>query len=278
MTLTDLFTDADYGFRFRFERSEPGEFFRPTPEHRVLISQRSHWLETDPSRYAALLPQGTVLLDETVEFARRQGIVSPDSTDLHDAFQAARKRCLSLGRTWEPDFLLLALEPDDTVRLVGGCVCFPSSWSLEEKMGHPIETIHRIVPGLNAALGAQIHGFLAKLRPGAAWRRSNWGLSRTAELNQHPARRLPRLDDTIRLDEVWLRVEHQALLALPRSKGILFGIRLALHPLAEICADRALASRLVRALATMPEAMARYKGLATARERLIALLTTANHM
>ena len=274
MTLTELFPEADYGFRLRFERSEPGEFFRPTAEHRDLISQRSHWLETEPSRYAALLPQGVPLLNETIEFALAQNVVCPDLT-LTNTPDEAWGRCLTLGKNWEPDFLLLALEPADTVRLVGGCVCFPSSWSLEEKIGHPIEAIHEIVPGLNATLGAQIHGFLAKLRPGVAWHRSNWGLSRTAELNQHPARRLPRLDDTIRLDEVWLRVEHQALLALPRSKGILFGIRLALHPLADVCADRALASRLVRALGTMPEVMAKYKGLATARERLIALVREA---
>ena len=275
MTLTELFPEADYGFRLRFERSDPGELFRPTPEHQDLMSQRSHWLEAEPSRYAALLSQGVPLLDETVEFATAQGVVSPDLSAVSDTFPEAWQRCLSLGKTWEPDFLLLYLEPNDTVRLVGGCVCFPSSWSLEEKMGHPIENIHGVVPGLNATLGSQIHGFLAKLRPGVAWHRSNWGLSRTAELNQHPARRLPSLDDTIQLDEVWLRVEHQALLALPRSKGILFGIRLALHPLAEVCADRTLASRLVRALRTMPEAMARYKGLGTARERLIALVRGA---
>ena len=110
------------------------------------------------------------------------------------------------------------------------------------------------------------------MKPNIAWQRTNWGLSRSAELNQHPERALPRLDATVHLEEVWLRVEHQALVALPRNHGILFGIRIAIHPLAELKQDPAVASRFSRALQTMPEDMAQYKNLAAARSTIIALL------
>ena len=270
MNLTDLFPDADYQFSFRFERAPAGQFFRPTAAHDGLVAERRRWLERDPGRYAGLLPEGVPLLEETIAFARIEGTLRSD--DLAQAPGQTWERCLELGRTWEPDFVLLTVAPDTTVRLVGGCVCFPSSWSLEEKLGQPIEAIHGIVPGLNAALGSRIHGFLAKLRPGIGWLRSNWGLSRGAELNQHPVRGLPRLDAAVRLEEVWLRIEHQALVALPETKGILFGIRLALLPFREIRRDEILASRVARALATMPEEVARYKGLTGARERLLEFL------
>src|SRR5205823_30792 len=120
--------------------------------------------------------------------------------------------------------------------------------------------------------GNQIHSFLSKLRPGIAWLRANWGLSRSPELNQHPHRKLPRLDGDARLDEIWLRVEHQALVSLPRTQGVLFGIRIAVHPLTAIREDRPVAERFSRALKSMPEAMAQYKNIATARDRVLALL------
>jgi hypothetical protein len=176
---------------------------------------------------------------------------------------------------WEPDFLLLCLGPDAAVRLVGGCVCFPSSWSLEEKIGKPIELVHDVVPGLNSSIGPQIHSFLTKLKPDIAWLRSNWGLSRSPELNQHPSRNLHRLDETVSLEDVWLRIENQALVALPLSKGVLFGIRLDIRPLATVCQNQEFARRLARALRTMPEEMARYKGLDRARARLLTLLPGA---
>jgi hypothetical protein len=119
-----------------------------------------------------------------------------------------------------------------------------------------------------------IEKFLTKLRPGSAWQRSNWGLSRSPELNQHPARKLPRLDESVTASEVWLRVENQALVSLPRSGGILFGIRIKNYPLDAITGDRALCRLIARALETMPEDVAAYKGIAAARDRLTQLLNS----
>jgi hypothetical protein len=158
------------------------------------------------------------------------------------------------------------------MKLLGGCVCFPSSWSLEEKMGRPLDFIHRVVPGLNEQLGKPIAQFLRRMTPDIAWLRANWGLSRSAELNQHPRRALPRLDATVQPDEVWLRVEHQALVALPTTGGVLFGIRVMVHSLTEVKRDPDAARGLHRALQTMPEAMAIYKGIAPARSALLGIL------
>jgi hypothetical protein len=139
-------------------------------------------------------------------------------------------------------------------------------------MGRPLELIHDVVPGLNEQLGARIGTFLRRMAPGMAWQRANWGLSRSAELNQHPARALPRLDATVTADEVWLRVEHQALVALPKTEGVLFGIRIAVHPLARVKMDPAAVAGLRRALQTMSAEMAGYKNLATARDAIIGML------
>jgi hypothetical protein len=53
-------------------------------------------------------------------------------------------------------------------------------------------------------------------------------------------------------------VEHQALVALPRSGGVLFGIRIALHRLDAVVRDVAAAAGLRRALGSMPPEVAAY--------------------
>ena len=147
MTLADLFPDQDYRFSFRFERAEPGVFFGHTSGHDDLIAQRRQWLDTAPRRHAALLPEGVPLLDEAIDLARLWATVAPEFPDISNAPERAWSRCLALGVWWEPDFLLLKTEPGGTAHLVAGAVCFPSSWNLEEKIGHPIAAIHAVVPG-----------------------------------------------------------------------------------------------------------------------------------
>lgn len=269
MTLADLFPEENYRFHMRFERGSVSDFFRPTESHDSLIAQRRDWLATAPHTYAALLPDGIPLLDETISLARAEQTLPPNAAiglvNETDTWAC----CVGLGMAWEPDFLLLKRDKNERIRLVAGCVCFPSSWSLTEKVGLPIESIHGVVPGLNPAIGNAIQTFLSRLRPGPAWLRGNWGLSRSPEFNQHPERRLPRLEADAELDEIWLRVEYQALVALPLTHGILFGIRIAVHPLAQLRNDPVLGPRFLRALRTMPEPVAQYKSIAAVRETIL---------
>ena len=224
-TLERLFPDEDYRFHLRMKRGDPAAFFAPRPLHEQWIAERQSWLRSEPETYAALLPPGEPLLAEVSGLAQAwNGFVPPSP--------APWPKLLALGEFWEADYLLLKSDADGEIRLYGGCLCFPSSWRLTDKLGQPIEFIHGPVPGLNPNLGAAIHKFLAGLMPGAASLRHNWGLARSQELNHHPDLNPPRLDASVELDEVWLRVEHQALVALPKSGGILFGIRVVNHPLA----------------------------------------------
>lgn len=269
-SLADLLPDADYEFPMRFQRGRVGDFFGARSDSPNLLAERQRWLGQDPARYAALLPEGAPLLDEMIEELRASGVDAP--LPKFDDAENPSRTLLAAGECLEPDFLLLK-HGEGGPRLVAGCVCFPSSWSLDEKMGRSIELIHDVVPGLNEQLGARIGTFLRRMAPGVAWQRANWGLSRSAELNQHPVRNLPRLDPAVAADEVWLRVEHQALVTLPRTEGVLFGIRIAVYPLARVKADPAAVAGLRRALQTMSSAMANYKNLAAAREAIIKMLS-----
>jgi hypothetical protein len=264
-----LFPEGDFRFQMRFQRGQIPEFFDVPAERAVVLAERRRWLAEAPRRYSGLLPGGEALFMEMCELL---SVTHSSSSGPGEDGMDAEERLRQLGGRMDVDFLLLAQDSAQRLRLLGGCVCFPSSWSLAEKLGEPVETIHEVVPGLNGQLGVPIATFLRRLGPGITWLRANWGLSRSAELNQHPERQLPRLGAGVTLPEVFLRVEDQALVKLPRTDGVLFGIRVTVYPLAAVVADRETAGRFRRALETMPEAMALYKGLAAARADLLRAL------
>lgn len=272
MNLVDILSDQDFGLRMRFNKEEVASFFMPGESHSEIITERGKWISETPETCVAILPEGIALLDETVEMAISLGTIPCGET-----FDAPKPsaRCAHLGKLWEADFLLMKPDDEGVFRLYGGCLCFPSHWDLREKLGRPMADIHAPVPGLNEKLGRQIDGFLQRIKPGISWERVNWGLARTPELNLHPSRRLPRLDASVTLDEVWFRIEEQSLVSLPNSGGILFAIKLVILPMREIIADPAACQGLLRALRTMPEPMATYKGITPARERLLELMGSA---
>jgi dimethylamine monooxygenase subunit A len=272
MKMETLFPDEDYRFHLRLERGTVRGFFESGEGLSERLAERRRWLSAVPGRHAAMLPEATPMLDELVELCGEAKCL--DAGGLAEVRRGGTPldRCLELGSRWEPDFLLLKAESDGGFRLRGGCVCFPSSWSLIPKMGRSVSGIHEVVPGLNPALEGSIDRFLHRLKPGGSWERYNWGLSRSAELNQDPGRKLPRLDSGVGLEEIWLRIEHQAFVTLPRSGGVLFAIRMIVRPLQEVRREPKVAGPLARALRTMPEALAEYKGFAGARGRILDLM------
>lgn len=257
-SLADLFPDGDYRFHLTLRRGEPGDFFASRDATGALLAERAAWLESNPARYAALQPEAASVFDEFAALAAEWGV--PDIKSVQD-----------LGRMMEPDVLLLSPDATGQFRLRGGALCFPTGWSLEEKLGHTLDFIHGTVPGLNAVLAAPIHQLLAKLKPGVVFQRDNWSIAGTDELNLHVARGIPPPMPPVALDRLWLRIEHQALLALPSSQGIAFGIRIALHRLDAVAGGPA-AAGLRGALATMPAAMVAYKRLDGVRDELVERL------
>ena len=257
-SLAELFPDGDFRFHLTLRRSEPEVFFRPQDSSGEILAERSRWIVAEPERYAAMGAGGEPVRAEFAAMATGWGLPCGSTIE-------------SLGVALEPDILLLSPDGDGRFRLRGGALCFPTGWALEEKLGHTLDFIHGAVPGLNAALASPIQQFLSKLRPGVAFLRDNWGITATDELNLHPGRQLPRPTAPVSLARLWLRVEHQALAALPQSKGIVFGIRIGLHRL-DTVAQTPAGQGLRRALASMPAEMAAYKHLDAIRAKVIDLL------
>ena len=256
-----LFPDQDFQFSFLAYPGDARRFFAPTENHADVLAERRHWLANDPGHHLLREPVADPLIEETCHLAREWGTGKGEPNDLR-----------SLGESWESDFVLLNEDDEGRCVMRAAVICFPSSWSPEEKLGLPIYEIHSVVPTLNRGLGARIDKFLANLKPGAAWERANWGLSGSPELNQHPTRANRRLKPPFGTEEAWVRIENQILLRLPKTGGILFGIRLLNISLAEVKRHPQACKGLHRAIATMPDEVADYKSITQSREHLLSLL------
>lgn len=258
--LAELFPAGDFRLHLTVRRGEPRDFFAPRDATGKILAERARWLAAEPARHAVLRPEGEPVLAEFAGQCAAWNLTG--ATKLPD-----------FGAALEPDFLFLTPDATGAFRLRGGALVFPTGWALEEKIGHTLDFIHGVVPGLNAALASPIQQFLTRLKPGVAFLRDNWGLAATDELNLHPARAVPPPTLPVALERLWLRVEHQALVALPRTGGVVFAIRIALHRLDDVARDAAAAAGLRRALATMPAELAAYKRIDGIRAELTALLS-----
>jgi hypothetical protein len=268
LPLLEVFPDEDYRFHLTLRPSDPARFFQPADA--AVLEQRRHWLRADPVRYVGTTPEAAAALPR-LETAFQDWTLSPPPTG------STIERLIAWGGSVESDFVLLTPNSTGAFCFRAGVVCFPSSWALEEKLGHTLDEIHGPVPTLNADLGASIGRFLTRLKPGVAYERANWGLAATPELNLHPALDRPRLSATMEWPGVWVRIEDQILVSLSPSAHdngpvVLFGIRLRILPGVEVVGDPELRQRVRRALATMPDDVAAYKGLAAVRGRLVAAL------
>ena len=269
-----IFPDADHRWMMGLRPSDSvPSYFAHHDATGKMLAERAHWLDCDREKYVALLPEANTAILETAEFAISWGVRIQDRPSKSPG--EAETVALDLAMTCEPDLVWMHPDGQGAHRLVGGAVCFPSSWDLGEMLGRPMNEVHALVPGLNDLLSRQIETFLGKMPAGAAWQRENWSLARDFDLNHHPSRSRPRLDATITPDEVCVRLEHQLLFKLPESGSVLFGIRLELVPLTTVLQDRLASHRLARLLTTISTEAASYKGIATARPALLEILRQA---
>ncbi len=262
--LLGLFAGGPHQFKMGLRRSDAVPWLDPVPADpatAAVLMERIHWLKENPQRHAVSSPSAEPLLAATIAWRQNLG-GRPIEASLP-----------LLGSIWTPDFLLLRRNDEGEFCFVGGCVCFPSSWAPEEKIGLPLTAIHAAVPGLNPQIGARIRTFFDRLPPEGVFERSNWSLAATPELNLHPALNRPRLGPTARLAQTYLRVERQAFIRLPEHEGLLFLIRLELHPLAEVVQDAEIRDAFVAHFSSLPNPLASYKGLATARPTLLQQLS-----
>jgi len=179
------------------------------------------------------------------------------------------------GRLVQEDFCLMQ-EHADGHHLTGAVLCFPTRWSLAEKLGHPLITVHEKVPFYAEKLGNPVERFFRSLRLDRLAQRLNWSVIDDPALFQLRGKGLDGIDPDITpanaLTRLYLRVERQTFRRLPVSNAVVFGIRIHVTPLDRVTQDASEAQRLTEALKALPSEMARYKSTGRFIDALLAAL------
>jgi hypothetical protein len=183
-----------------------------------------------------------------------------------------------LELAFEEDFAVL---DGATGTLPWLCVCVPSRWAPEDKLGLGFEAVHAPVAD-NAALIAASGQLVSLVTAGDCWERWVWTLSPSPRYDQHP-RRQPQAPWPAAIDpdefarQCWLRAERQSFFPVGAgTRQAVFAIRVMRQPLPDAIRDPADAQRLHEAFASMSEAVLDYKHLRPAREPLLRWLRARN--
>ncbi len=106
--------------------------------------------------------------------------------------------------------------------LVGAVLCFPSNWTLAQKLGHPLSRIHLPVPRYDEGVARRVQRLFDAVRPEAPLMRAN--IIPYAHADLHSPRvefdRHAPGEGAVR----FVRVERQVLMRLPVSRAVVFSI------------------------------------------------------
>ena len=209
-----------------------GDWLAVDADREADLAYKAHLLETVPAVVVAhdesrsdTHPACEEVLALVREWLVAHGIAAaPVHGDAHPLVEAAR--------LVQEDLAVLQ-RIDGSWVLTAGVVCFPSHWTVSDKVGLPLEGIHAPVAHYGEELRDKVDRFHERLtvdRP--VWRR-NWFVNPTSELHLPAYGHQMHVADSIEPDgsPMWIRSELQTLRRLPQSGAILFTIRVQRAPL-----------------------------------------------
>ncbi|HEY4332870.1 MAG TPA: DUF3445 domain-containing protein [Ilumatobacteraceae bacterium] len=270
---------------------EPGPPFSAMGTHALKLDE---WLVVDEHRAPDLHRKAALLATERpMVFAAEAGseAAGAEALELIEAWladhsvagQAASARANTVEPNEHPLLSAARLVQEDLVvmqRIAGawvltaGAVCFPTHWTVSDKVGLPLEGIHAPVAHYETELREKVDRFHDRLQPRSpVWRR-NWFIVPTAELYlpAYGSRLGP--PPTIAADgsPMWIRSERQTLRRLPQTDAILFTIRVQLAPLVVLRDRPDIAAKLLAVVRSWDRAKRMYTSTGGAIDAIVAWL------
>jgi hypothetical protein len=143
---------------------------------------------------------------------------------------------ITAARLVQEDLVILQKPADEHV-LTAAVLCFPASWSLDEKFGRTLTGIHVPVASYDGDIGLRVQRMFDFIKPEMPMWRANYLVYSDPDLFQ------PRRENARRVvspkGRHWVRVERQCLLRLPVSQAVVFSIHTYVVPLENLsAADR----------------------------------------
>lgn len=285
MNMHDLpFLDGPWKLSMGLRRLDLDEWIRIDPAHAAQMRERDRLLRERRGEVAAMLPGSEAGCAETLallaEFLPRrfperwrlEGATMVDRVDGRRIALDSDAPLVVAGRLVQEDLCLMRPGADG-YELAAAVLCFPSHWSLAEKLGRPMSGIHGPVPDFAQRLGSTVDRFMAMLDPARPVWRVNWAIAETDELFLPADRARRAFDPDGPVGScLFMRLERQTLRRMPQSGDILFTIHTSVRPLDQVIARPDHAGALAARIREMPDRMARYKGFHLMGAPLLAWL------
>ena len=128
---------------------------------------------------------------------------------------------VTAARLTQMDICILQ-DAGDEHALTAGAMCFPSSWSLPEKLGRSLASIHSPVDEYDARIATSVQRMFKAIRPEQPLWRANFLIYTDPDLHQPRVEGLskPMAPHAPR----YVRVERQSFRRLPSTGAVVFGI------------------------------------------------------
>ncbi|WP_245990169.1 heme-dependent oxidative N-demethylase family protein [Tabrizicola piscis] len=126
----------------------------------------------------------------------------------------------TLGRLVQEDLCLLQARGEE-YRLTGAILCFPASWSLDQKIGRQMTDIHTPVAVYDDGMARRVNRLFDAIRPEQPLWRMNY-LTYDDHVLFQPRREGEKRPQPT--DHTYIRCERQCLLRLPVTRAVVFTI------------------------------------------------------
>lgn len=170
----------------------------------------------------------------------------------------------------QEDWAIMSAKPP--VRLDAGLICFPSRWSLAEKIGLDSDGIHGPVPRY-ASIAKPTQSFLERISTDKPMWRMNWTIHDSDRLfcpTPHPP--AEGLTEENVLEKTWLRIERQTLRRLPQTGAVVFSIRTYLHLMSDVVSTDERREQAKESIMALSPESAAYKGMRNFYQLLVTRL------
>lgn len=208
---------------------DPDDWLRVDEAYAGQMAERERLIAERPQAVIGALPGAEAAVAELAEavearlpglgFVREgAGWRCPDGRLVADDGAALAR----LGRLVQEDLCVMQAGPEGQHRLTAAVLCFPASWTLEEKLGRGLPGIHRPVAVYDAGVAARVQRLFDAIRVEQPLWRGN-------VLDYvDPALHQPRTEANRRAKPEgprgYIRSERQGLMRLPRTGAVIFSI------------------------------------------------------
>jgi dimethylamine monooxygenase subunit A len=160
-----------------------------------------------------------VLASRVDHSVTQDSVLRPDgvsvTVDRHDPMA-------TLGQLVQHDLCLMEKRGDEHV-LTAAVLCFPASWTLDEKFMRPLTGIHVPVDEYDDTMARRVQRLFDGVRVGRPIWRFNALWYADPALHQ-PRRENNRRPERSATEARYLRTERQSILRLPQTDAVVFGI------------------------------------------------------